>query len=267
MKIVRLVLITSLFSIAAAGCTDDPVYIEPIDMTGAKVVLEVNAPGSMANMANAFVDLPIRLETMEEAVARAEAEVLLGAPIPLVTRDDLDLSIEWTIRNLDDSDGVARIHLNGANETFNFVPLNFVVDPDEEETPPPLLGDRPLDIPALSTLTGVFREDEMREAALDLDLITHAQDNPFRTFLVKDDGVITEYLDVIQNVMIPEEWMPGMIRIDMTLLGNRHMVMDFSIRVRDHRDPDLVHEDLYDAMPGELLTFTPTDFVPILPPP
>jgi hypothetical protein len=256
-----------MFSIAAAGCTDDPVYIEPIDPTGAKLVLEANAPGSMSNMANAFIDLPIRLEEMDETVERAEAEALLGTMIPYVTRNDLDISIEWTIRNLDDTEGVARVHVNGANEYFNYVPLNFVVDPEEEETPPPLLGDRPLVIPALSTMTGVFREDEMREVALDLELITRAEDNPFRTFTVQDDGVMTEFTEVLTGVVIPEEFMAGMIRVDLTLIANRHMVMDVPIRVRDHRDPDLVHEELYDAMPGELVTFAPVDFMPVLTPP
>ena len=267
MQIVRVFLITSMFSIAAAGCTDDPVYIEPIDPTGAKLVLEANAPGAMSNIANVFIDLPIRLEEMDETTERAEAEVLLGTMIPYVTHDDLDISIEWTIRNLDDTDGVARIHVNGANEYFNYVPLNFVEDPEEEETPPPLLGDRPLEIAALSTMTGVFREDEMREVALDLELITRAEDNPFRTFTVQDDGEITEFVEIASGVAIPEEFMAGLIRVDLTLIANRHMVMDFAIRVRDHRDPGLVHEELYDAVPGELVTFSPVDFVPVAPPP
>ena len=45
---------------------------------------------------------------------------------------DLDVSIEWTINNHDDSPGEATVKVDGGNQFFYYVPLNFVVDHDED---------------------------------------------------------------------------------------------------------------------------------------
>jgi hypothetical protein len=86
----------------------------------------------------------------------------------------MHVSLSWTIKNLTDSDGVARIHVNGGNEWFAYVPAAFVIDPDDDEEPPPLMGNIPIPVPAGATVNGVFREDQVYEASIDLELITSA---------------------------------------------------------------------------------------------
>lgn len=243
----------------AGGCiTNDPEYIAPAE------AIEVGVPGSDVNEATAMVTLPIRLEEPDEATERAALAAELGVEVPYVKREDLELSLEWTIRNLSDADGIARIHLNGANEYFAYVPTAFVVDPEEEEVPPPLAGDIPLMIPAQSTRSGVFREDQIAEAALDLELITRAALNPFTAMLEIHEDM--ETVDDGMGFVIPVDVTPHLIRFDITFIADRHMVIEYAIRARDFREPRLVHDEGLVADPGELTQFAPADFAPVLDP-
>jgi len=244
--------------LTAAACNADPKYIAPAES------LEVGAPGSDITVAETQILLPIRLEEELEAEERAMREAELGIMIPFVRRSDLDISLEWTIRNLDpDGEAQARIHINGANEYFAYVPLAFVVDPEEEETPPPLAGDIPILIEAGATISGVFREDDLLEAALDLELITRGGLNPFAAMLEVHEELLA--VDDQMGTVLPLEETAQLIRLDVSLIGNRHLVMEYAVRVRDHRSPGLVHEMGLAADPAELTVFAPADFTP--PPP
>ena len=236
---------------AAAGCTDDPVYVQ------GPMPVEVAAEGGTATSS---LLLPIRLETMTEMEARTTWMTELGAMVPFVTRDDLELSVEWTVKNLSDADGVARIQMNGANEWFSYNPAAFVVDLEDEDAPPPLTGDVPMEIAAGSERSGVFREDQLAEASLDLELITRGGFTPFAALLdVHED--MDEMTDAA-GIAIPSEAFAGLVRIDMTLIADRHMVLEYSVRARDHRDDPLLHEDLLDAPAEELQPLAPAEYVP-----
>jgi hypothetical protein len=252
----RLILCVTVAGVVA-GCVEDPEYIAPAE------AIEVGVPGSDVNEATAMLTLPIRLETEDEATERAELAADLGAEVPYVRREDLELSLEWTIRNLDDTDGIARIDINGANQYFAYVPANFVVDPEEEEVPPPLAGDIPLMIPAQSTRNGVFREDQLAEAAIDLELITRGEINAF-TALLQINEELQALPDVASGLEIPIDVTAHMIRFDITFEANRHMVIEYAVRARDFRDPPLIHDEGLAADPAELTAFAPVDFVPVL---
>ncbi len=242
-----------LLGAGPGACADDPVYIQP------EAAVEV-VPGEGA--AAAQLTLPIRLEREAEATERAARAAELGIEVPYVRRDDLDLSVEWTIKNLDAEPGVARIQLNGANEFFAYVPIAFVVDPEEEETPPPLSGDVPLDIAGSSTRSGVFQEDLLAEASLDLELITRGGVSPFTALLVDQETLRQIEAD---GAVIPSDAFASLVRFDLTVVADHHMVLEFAVRVRDHRDPPLLHDDLTSAPPDELTTFAPADFAPAAP--
>lgn len=242
-------------SLVALGCTDDPVYVQ------GPAPIEVGADGTTTT-ATGSVLLPIRLETTSEAEERAALAAELGVMVPFVTRDDFALSVEWTVKNLSDAPGVARVQMNGANEWFGYNPAAFVVDPEEEEAPPPLTGDVPLDIPAGEIRSGVYREDELAEASLDLELITRGGFTPFAAVLE-----VQEEMDEIDamGVPVPSEAFASLVRVDMTLIADRHMVLEYAVRVRDRRDPGLLHEDLLSAPPEELQPLAPADFQPAVP--
>src|SRR6185295_14395276 len=91
----------------------------------------------------------------------------------------------WKITNLDAmNEGTVELQLNGANEVFAYDPSMVQLgDPDEVPPAPGLDGDILLHVEAGSTLEGLFREDQLREASIDLDQITRANLNPFAATL------------------------------------------------------------------------------------
>lgn len=243
-----------LLVVTAAACGTDPQYVP------GPAGIEVGAD-PMVTSATATIDLPIKPETMAQAEARAAEEMRIGAPLTYVQLGDLDVSIEWTIKNLTDQDGTARIKVNGGNELFYYVPTNFVVDPDEDEEPPPLSGDIPIIVAAGGQVGGVFREDQLREASLDLEAITRGMVTPFAALLTvneEDPGV------TIGGVAVPQDALAGMVRFDITLEANRHMILEYGLRIRDHRD--LLHSEGLAAPVEELVAFNPAEFVPPPPP-
>lgn len=275
---------------ALAGCTDDPQYIQPdvaievgvgMDMGIGTVTL--NLPYDLAVLTTDTDYQTERAELLATLNAQLEAD---GAPaialdqISLVRLDQLDISLEWSITNLSDEDGQARIHVNGGNQFFYYLPINFVVPAapgeDEEPPPPPLAGDIPINIAAGGSIGGVFREDQLRESALDLELITRGAINPFRALLtVHEDIVLRSTADVPfiqadpENPVAPPAPIPlgafgHFVRFDITFVSDRHMRLDFSVRVRDHRG--LLHDELLGAPLAELMEFAPVEFVPAPPP-
>lgn len=243
-------------ALVALGCTDDPVYVQ------APMPIEVGADGTTTT-ATGSVTLPIRLETTAEAEERAALATDLGVMVPFVTRDDLELSVEWTVKNLSDADGVARVQMNGANEWFGYNPAAFVVDVEEEEQPPPLTGDVPIDVPAGGARSGVYREDQLAEASLDLELITRGGFTPFAAVLETQEDM-DEMTDAA-GMTVPSGAFASLVRVDMILIADRHMVLEYAVRVRDHRDPGLLHEELSAAPPEELQPLAPAEFVPAAP--
>jgi hypothetical protein len=256
-----------------AACAEDPVYVDP------KQNLEVGLDPTMAGVpATATITLPITIEKPVDATARAKLATEFGVDVPYVRLGDLAVSVEWTIKNLDTADGLARVRLNGGNEFFTYVPANFIVDPKEDPTPPPLVGDVPTPVPANGTVSGVFREDELREASIDLELITRGHMNPFAAMLQSQADITSYQPTVLIDPTMPDlGTMPvGMpipiaafaqqVQFDMSFVADHHMVMEYAIRVRDLRG-GMMHTDLLDAPAGELTTFNPMVYVPPPPPP
>ncbi len=243
-----------------SACTDDPRYVQPDQ------ALEAGAPGADPEIpATVQFVLPIRVETEDELTKRTELAAELGFDIPFVQINDIELSLEWSIRNLSDQDATIRINLTGANEYFAYVPSSFVVDPEEEEEPPPLAGNIPIPIPALGTISGVFREDQMREVSTDLELITRGELNPFAAVLERHED-ITE-MTPAGGPAIPASMLASLIRFDLTLIANQNVVMEYAVRVRSNRSPNMLHLEGLNADLVELTVFAPADFVPPPPPP
>lgn len=246
------VLIPSATLAAAVGCTEDPVYVQPVN------AIEANASGAADPVGTATITLPIRAElTDEEMDERAQLVEDLGvtdADIPFVTSDDLDISIEWTVTNNNtDVAGEMRIDINGANEYVEYVPVLFVVDEEEMEEPPPLIGDVPISVEPGATISGVIREDQIYEADVDLELIGRANPalTPFAAMLAVHED--TEEFD-LGGTPIPSQLFASMIRFTISLEATTNMVMLYTIRVRDHRTPDLIVKECLDEQ--EVLTPT-----------
>ncbi len=262
------------------ACASDPQYVFP------PAGIEVGVGDDMG-VATATMTLPFdnaKLTGMDYQLARVEALTELNARVepdvtddqfPLVRLDQVHLSVEWTIRNLSDQPATARIKLDGGNQYWYYVPANFIVDPDDEEEPEPpsLAGDVPIQVPPQGEVSGVFREDTVREAGLDLDLITRATINPFAAILnIHEDIKNANEVDAptypppedgVEPAPVPSlpiEAFGAMVRFDLTVEADQHMVLEYAVRVRDPEG--LLHEELESAPPEELYPFMPAEYVP-----
>ena len=265
-----------LASLALIGCTNAPVYLP------SPTNLEAGMDDGMGNLveARSSLQIPVVTETVDDAEERAALQATLdpAVEVPYVRLGDLEVSVEWTIRNLTDMPGKAAIQLNGANQFFVYDPtLIQLGEADNEEIiAPGLAGDIPLEIPPSGEITGLFKEDDLREAAVDLDMITRGQVNPFRATLQVNKNVMSFYqvtpvmfdMDGMAlpqtptGLTFPRAAFAQLLRVDLVFKPDRHMVLEYTVRVRDVRH-DLIHElgvDALVAAPGELQPFTPADF-------
>jgi len=261
-----------------AGCANDPLYL-PAPMT-----MEAGARDTTGMLveAKASLQLPIKTESASDLMKRTALGEKLGITVPYVKIGDLETEVEWTIKNLDTMPGQAKIQLNGANELFSYDPTLIVLAPDDEEAPPTpgLDGDIPINVPAGGTVTGLFTEDNLREAAIDLDQVTRGNVNPFRAMLTISKNAtsfqpltmpmpdVEDYMQTPLGPAIPREAFAAMTRIDLVFKPDTHMVLEFNVRVRDLRG--IMHDLLLAAVtqkPGELQPFMPMAYTVGVTPP
>jgi hypothetical protein len=248
--------------IAVAGCSSsDPRYfpsVPPSITTGE--VAEGEAPPALV------MTVPMRLPTADDEARRMQVATETGIPIeniPSVRRDQTDLEISWRLENAGDRDATAILAVAAANELFRFDPVAFVVDPEEDEPPPPLMGGRPIQVPAGEAVEGVFREDELIEAAQDLDGMTRGGVNPVRALITRWDtrditggegGVLPE---------IPSAAIPLLLEVSLTVQSTQPLTATAFLRVRDRSER--VVED--PVNPGALVPPSTTVYVPPAPAP
>jgi hypothetical protein len=263
----------SLALAAFAGCTNDPIYVPP-GMDGPKLVggLEMDMDGNRVP-AKTSVVLPINTETADDMRDREAAQAKMPAEvtIPYLKVGDLEVSVEWTIHNLDEEDGQATMQVNGANQFYEYDPELVVLSEDDEAPKTPgLTGDVPIDIPAGKRVSGLFTEDDMREAAIDLDQITRGRVNPFRArytisknalqfaqlteVMFDEDGEALPQMET--GVVYPRSVFAGLIRLDIVFAPDHHMELEYAVRVRDIRG-EIINMKFFDAPAGDLQYMDP----------
>jgi hypothetical protein len=253
------------FGAALCACANDPMYLPQT------VVLEGGVPDAngMTMPVKSSLQIPFKPETMADMTTRMDLMTKLGVDVPYIKVDDVDLEVEWTVQNLDMNPGQFVIGVNGANEVFAYDPTLIVVDPNDEEAPPTpdLAGDIPTDIGPMQTLSGTIREDQLLEAAIDLDQITRGNMNPFAANLTVSkniasfqpmtalDPTMPDLMQMPTGPEIPRAAFRGFIRLDIVFTPNTHMEMSYTVRARDHRGiiddkgVDAPMEELWIVMP------------------
>src|ERR1044071_7828491 len=105
-------------TLAFAACANDPVYIP------GPMAIEAGMPDDMGQPTpgKASVQLPIKTETASDKTKRdALAAKLAPIEVPYVRVGDLEIEVEYTIKNSDTKNpGKAIVELNGANEYFAY---------------------------------------------------------------------------------------------------------------------------------------------------
>jgi hypothetical protein len=226
-------------ALAAMGC-NDPVYLAE----SAALETTPAPPGSMIQggfaPATGLYVLPVRRPTSAERSAlRADQQKRgLMMPEPWAQARDFDIEIQYSVKNLETKDLIVFVLLDGGNEFGDYIPANYI-DPNvniEDQTPPPhLLGGEPLTVAAGATITGVFREDELQESAIDLEAITRYPEDgnvlatPFRVIEHRSD------ISRIGLGAVPaNDVTPAHVRYAFTVTAEGHVKLDYTVRVRDH---------------------------------
>jgi hypothetical protein len=225
-------LLVALMVALAGACASDPVYLGAVPPA-----LDV-APGLDADAGVATtltLRVPLALPGADDEKKRMDLATQLALPleqIPTARRDETDLEIEWSLANAGTKAASAKLAVNGANELFRYDPAAAVVDP-KEDAPPPLMGGRPIDVPAGQTTTGVFREDELAEAAQDLDAFS-------RGGVVLEKTLITRWptRDVTGGMggvlaRIPSAIIPVLLELDVGVTTDQPLRLTCVLRVRD----------------------------------
>jgi hypothetical protein len=259
------------------GCANDPEYIpapKPLDAG----VADPTTPNKLTEGKDSLL-LPFKKESAADQKTRAAlAKTLAPITVPYVKVGDIEVEIEWMIENLDAKDGTASIELNGANEYFSYDPTIINLTPNDDEAPPtPGLADpAPVAVPAKGSVTGLFTEDQVREASIDLDQITRGNISPFRATLTVSKNA-SNFQPLSAPVIpttpntdpppqtnvgnpIPREAFAYMTRIDLVFKPTTHMTLTYNVRVRDLRG--IMDDLLLSAKPAELATFTPAVYNP-----
>jgi hypothetical protein len=260
--------------LVVVGCANDPMYVpSPTNIEAG----QDNGSGGVTQ-GSGSIHVPIKPESKDDTALRMQIQKSVdptGAiEVPKYRVDEFDLSVEWTVKNLDGMPGQFKIQMNGANEKFTYDPTLIVLNPGDNEAPPTpgLQGDIPTDIPANGEVSGTFREDQLLEAAIDLDQISRANVNPFAAMLTvnKNDASIQPMTPLMPGVMnyvqtpmgppIPRAAFRQLVRIDLVFKPDRHMVLDYVLRVRPHRD--VINDMGLDAPANQLMLINPAPFVP-----
>jgi hypothetical protein len=179
--------------------------------------------------------VPIAVETEKQAQERMDLAGQLGLQpdqVPTARRDSTDLEIQWTLVNGTDKLAIAKLAVIAANEYFRYDPAAFVTDP-QENAPPPLAGGKPIMVPAMAQVSGLIREDELAEAAQDLDAFT-------RGGVIAQKALITRWKtgDVTGGMggmldTIPSAAIPLLLELDLSAEADQPLTLTATLRVRD----------------------------------
>ena len=188
--------------------------------------------------------LPIRKPTAKEAAKLVAEQTKLGLPMPVpwVASRDFDIEILWTIKNLESTPIATSVVVDGGNE-FGDYDKTMYRDPTAAAADQPVLPDvmgslQLVTLEAGATRSGTFREDQLREAALDLEVITRfppaggGANTPF-IVLERNSTASAVGLDGLPKGDIT----PAMVRLRILFQATGHAVFDYSVRVRETGTP------------------------------
>jgi len=225
--------------VALAGC-NNPTYLPEHRPLETHVMMVMGRPDTGQQTDTDLYVLPVRRPTQAEMKALVDEQKQKGLmmPIPWAGTRDFDIEFSYSLKNLDATPVKVQLQVSGGNEFGDYIPADYI-DPtqnaEDQEPPPPLMGGTPIDLLANETKAGVFREDDIYEASLDLEAITRYPDpaavlsTPF-VVIVHNSTASKVGLENIP----PNDVTPAMVRYSLLLSANGHVSLDYSVRVRDH---------------------------------
>jgi len=252
------------------GCSSNsPKYFAPAKPLEAGGMMPAMTGGMMASPSIAAIELPFRRPTDQERTALQEESKKLGFQVPFLQREDIDVSIQYTITNLSAEPGQASVAVDGANEytSYDVAAIQSYIGtlmlPPDADAPTvlPLFQTTKVIVPAKTKLSGNIREDDVAEIDRDLDAIGRFK-GPYLTVLLNDSTATPLGMEMVpKTVKLPQLW-----KLIVSFKATVPMRLDFLVRVRDQANVLAEgKEPLYKPSPK---AFTPmiAGAVPIVPP-
>lgn len=253
--------------VLAACHLNDPVYVPAtmsLEVDGQPMPAPAMAGAGGAGGAGSFgakgtVGLRLRASTAAEDRDRLALQQRLAYPVdlPQLREDRFHVEVRYTVTNLGAGPGTFTVHMDGADEFTRYdedaVATAFTTANQDAqffglvEPTPVVLG--PGEI-----AQGIIREDDLHEAALDLDAMGRFM-APFLAVILNRSEVNPIGLD-----MLPPSFVrPALWEITLQFAATARMTCQFLVRVRDDDnrlwatgEPELVPQ--------------PVTYVPVIPP-
>jgi hypothetical protein len=221
--------------VAATGC-NDPTFLS--ERRPLETQMGMNGYTSDSDL---YV-LPVRMPTDAErrALMTEQQRDMLPMPVPWAGLRDFDIEIEWSVKNLEHTPQKAYFTINGGDEFGDYQPMLYLdptVNAADQTPPPPIFVAAPLDLAADEVQVGQFREDQLAEAAHDLEAIIRYPDpmnvraTPYEV-LVHDSTVSQIGLENVPAADVT----PAMVRFALNISSQGHVAADYTVRVRDHNN-------------------------------
>lgn len=269
------------------GCANDPQYVEcGATDTMDSCLLDSADAVMMGTGKDAFMavkgSLHVPVMPLDADLMKAQADLQKtlpdGVDAPMYRLDQYDISVDYILKNLDEKPSTVKIQLNVANEQFSWDPSMIMPAGDESPPAPGLQGDIPIDIQPHGEIDSLFREDQLLEAAIDLDQISRGNINMYAATLTvnKNDDSFQPLSAVMPppagsndppmqsptGPAVPRSAFRNVVRVDVVLKpDDQHTQVQFNIRLRPHVDK-VIHDMGMNAPAAELTILDPAPFVP-----
>ena len=193
--------------------------------------------GGAAAMADPYatVELPFRPPRTDEQQSLRDESMRKGFAVPWLRTDNVSVSVLYTITNLGDKPATAKLELDGASEFANYdvVALRAAaalakMNNQTEIEVLPLLETAPVALAPGAQVTGMLREDDFDEAALDLDALARFGATP-ATVIINNSKKSNVGLENLPR----EHVRPALYRVRAALVGTGHLRLEVVVRVRD----------------------------------
>jgi hypothetical protein len=165
---------------------------------------------------------------------------------PWVERDDLELTVDYVIANLDNARTIATVTLDGENEFFAYAP-------GEEDFHQ---WERRIELGPRQRVSGSITELEMDEVAIDLATVVNGAPNSNQVVYFESqsgrDPRIKRYIPKL---------VPGLVGLRLGIITNQagNVVLEISVRAQDHGDR------LAERGKASWDPPAPMEFVPVVP--
>jgi hypothetical protein len=235
-----------------SGCLEEQRYVvenKSLAITASTPVAFVDDDDNPFWVVERSFELPISppSDTMLNALAMKAQGMNLPFPrMPWVEREDLELQVDYTLANLDDSAKVVGIRVDGVSEFFAYTP--GIEDFHQWE--------RIIALGPRQRVTGSITELEMDEVAIDLATVVNGAPNSNEVVHVLSQSS----LDTRIKQYIPEV-IPGLVAMRFGLITGQmgNVVLELSVRAQDHGDRLAERGETRWPLP------MPMPFVPVVP--